>query len=105
MSEVLKGLEVNAEAMAANLERTHGLVFSEALALHVSRQAAERLCEQAVREGRSLLEVALADIEVKKRLKKGELEALFLPETQFGAAQATIERVLAEWATARETAA
>jgi adenylosuccinate lyase len=73
--------------------------------LHVSRQAAERLCEQAVREGRSLLEVALADIEVKKRLKKGELEALFLPETQFGAAQATIERVLAEWATARETAA
>jgi 3-carboxy-cis,cis-muconate cycloisomerase len=105
MSEVLKGLEVNAEAMAANLERTHGLVFSEALALHVSRQAAERLCEQAVREGRSLLEVALADIEVTTRLTKGELEALFQPENQFGAAHVTIERVLAEWATARETAA
>jgi len=105
MSEVLGGLEVDPEAMAANLERTSGLVFSEALALRVSRPVADRLCEQARRERRSLLEVALANNEVKKFLNEGELEALFRPENQFGAAPAMIERVLAEWATARETAA
>jgi hypothetical protein len=55
--------------------------------------------------GRHLLEVARADAEVKKQLGKGELEALFVPQSQFGAAPAMIERVLAEWATARETAA
>jgi 3-carboxy-cis,cis-muconate cycloisomerase len=105
MSEVLNGLEVDAKAMAANLERTNGLVFSEALALHLSRQVADRLCEQAVREGRSLLEVALADHEAKNLLKKGELEALFQPQSRFGAAPAMIGRVLAEWASARESAA
>jgi 3-carboxy-cis,cis-muconate cycloisomerase len=105
MSEVLRGLEVNPEAMAANLERTNGLVFSEALALRVSRPIADRLCERALREGRHLLEVARADADVRKLLKEEELEALFEPQTQFGAAPAMIERVLAEWATARETAA
>jgi len=102
---VLKGLEVNPEAMAENLERTNGLVFSEALALQVSRQVADRLCEQARREGRHLLDVARDDAEVKNQLKKGELEALFQPESQFGTALAMAERVLALWATARETAA
>jgi 3-carboxy-cis,cis-muconate cycloisomerase len=105
MSEVLGGLEVNPKAMAANLERTNGLVFSEALALRVTRPVADRLCERALREGRHLLEVARADADVKKQLGKGELEALFEPQSQFGAAPAMIERVLAEWATARETAA
>jgi len=105
MSEVLKGLEVDPKAMAANLERTNGLVFSEALASRVSRPVADRLCERALREGRHLLEVARADADVKKRLKKGGREALFDPQGQFGAAPAMIERVLAEWATARETAA
>ena len=80
-------------------------MFSEALALRVSRPVADRLCERALREGRHLLEVARADTDVKEQLGKGELEALFEPQGQFGAAPAMIERVLAEWATARETAA
>jgi 3-carboxy-cis,cis-muconate cycloisomerase len=105
MSEVLRGLEVNPTAMCANLERTNGLVFSEALALRVTRPVADRLCERALREGRHLLEVARADADVRKHLKKGELEALFEPQSQFGAAPDMIERVLADWATARETAA
>jgi 3-carboxy-cis,cis-muconate cycloisomerase len=105
MSEVLRGLEVNPKAMAANLERTNGLVFSEALASRVSRLVADRLCERALHEGRHLLEVARADADVTKHLKKEELEALFEPQSQFGAAPAMIERVLADWATARETAA
>jgi 3-carboxy-cis,cis-muconate cycloisomerase len=105
MSEVLRGLQVDAGAMRRNLERTNGLVFSEALALRVSRPLADRLCEQAARSGESLLEVARADPEVKKRLKKAQLEALFEAQSQFGAAQAMIERVLEDWATSRETAA
>jgi len=105
MSEVLRGLEVNPKAMAANVERTNGLVFSEALAVRLSRPVADRLCERALRDGRHLLEVARADADVVKQFEKGELEALFEPQNQFGAAPAMIERVLAQWATARETAA
>ncbi|MFL6563427.1 MAG: hypothetical protein ACJ8G5_00710, partial [Burkholderiales bacterium] len=76
-----------------------------ALALRVSRLVADRLCERALRDGRHLLEVARADADVSKQLKEGQLEALFEPQNQFGAAPAMIERVLAEWATAREIAA
>jgi len=105
MGEVLEGLVVDPEAMAANLARMNGLVFSEALALRVSRAVADRLCRQALREGRNLLEVARADADVQKHLKIAELGALFEPRSQFGAARATIERVLADWATARGSAA
>jgi 3-carboxy-cis,cis-muconate cycloisomerase len=91
--------------MQANLERTKGLVFSEALSLRLSRPVADRLCEQALREGRHLLDVARADTQAKKLLKKGELDALFEAQNQLGAAGAMIERVLGEWATSRETAA
>jgi 3-carboxy-cis,cis-muconate cycloisomerase len=105
MSEVLGGLEVNPKAMAANLARTNGLVFSEALALRVSRPVADRLCAYALRDGRHLLEVARAEAEVVKQFAKGELEALFEPQNQFGTAPAMIEHVLAAWASARETAA
>ena len=105
MMEVLQGLEVDAKAMQRNIERTNGLVFSEALSLGLSRPVAERLCAQAAREGRDVLEVARADAEVKKLLKKTDLDALFNAQTQFGGAAAMIERVLADWATSRETAA
>jgi 3-carboxy-cis,cis-muconate cycloisomerase len=105
MSEVLRGLEVDADAMRKNLERTRGMVFSEALALRLSRPVAERLCEKAAREGRNLADVARADAEVKKALPKGELDALFEPQKSFGAAQAMSARVLGDWTTARGNAA
>jgi 3-carboxy-cis,cis-muconate cycloisomerase len=105
MSEVLQGLEVDAQAMRANLERTKGLAYSEAVSLRLSRPLAERLCEQAARAGRSLLEVMRADAEVSKLIAPKELEALFQAEKSFGAASAMIERVLADWTTSRETAA
>ena len=105
MTEVLQGLEVDAKAMQANLERTRGLAFSEALSLRLSRPLADRLCAQAAREGRHLVDVTRSDTEAKKLLTKEELEALFEPQSSFGAAHAMIEQVLANWATARETAA
>jgi 3-carboxy-cis,cis-muconate cycloisomerase len=105
VAELLQGLEVNEQAMHANIERTHGLAYSEALSLRLSRPLTERLCEQALRERRSLLEVTLLDSEAAKVLSPKEIETLFDPRGFFGAAPAMIERVLADWANARESAA
>jgi 3-carboxy-cis,cis-muconate cycloisomerase len=99
MAPVLDGLEVSSAAMAANLERTRGLVFSEALALHLGKtrgKAAahaltEKLCAQAVHENRNLREVAKAVVPAE------ELEALFDARRSFAGAHAMIERALATW--------
>ena len=90
MVEVVQGLQVNVEAMRANLERTQGLVFSEALSLRLSRADADRLVEQAVREKKHLRDVAPA-----------ELAGIFDATSSYGAAPAMIERVLADWSSAR----
>jgi 3-carboxy-cis,cis-muconate cycloisomerase len=103
MSEVLQGLEVNSKAMRANLERSKGLVFSEAVSLRLSRAVADGLCEQALRENKNLLDVMRADAEVARLMPASELEDLFRAETAFGSARSMIERVLADWATARGT--
>jgi len=90
MVEVVQGLQVNEEAMRQNLERTQGLVFSEALSLRLSRADADRLVEQAVRQRKHLREVG-----------PPELGDLFDAKNSYGAAPVMIERVLADWATAR----
>jgi len=108
-TEVLQGLEVRPEAMAANLERTQGLVFSEAVALRLAqalgKSAAhaltEKLCARAVREGKHLREVMRGDAEVTSLVSPTELDALFEAERAFGSAGPMIDRVLATW---RETA-
>lgn len=103
MGEVLKGLEVDVEAMRRNLERTKGLVFSEALSLRSSRKLADRLSAQALRQDRHLLEVARSDPEAQGAVPAAELNELFKPENAFGSAGAMIERVLRDWATSRES--
>ena len=105
MLEVVQGLKIDADAMRVNLERTKGLAYSEAVSLRLSRPLADRLCEQALKDGRGLLEVMRADPEVKKLVPEGELEGLFDADKSFAGARAMIERVLTEWATARESAA
>jgi 3-carboxy-cis,cis-muconate cycloisomerase len=101
MTEVLKGLQVDPAAMRANLERSQGLVFSEAVALRLSRALADRLCEQAVREKSHLLDVMRQNAEVGAHMKASDIEALFDAKRSFGAAAAMIERVLADWQAAR----
>jgi 3-carboxy-cis,cis-muconate cycloisomerase len=98
MAEVLHGLEVNAEAMRLNIERTGGLVFSEAVALRLSREVAESLVQEAARQGKHLKET------VRAAVPATELDQLFSPQRSFGSAGAMIERVLADWATSRESA-
>lgn len=97
MAEVLKGLEVDAPAMLANLERSQGLVFSESVALRLSRTLADRLCEQALHEKKHLRDIMLGDPEVGTHMKPAEIEALFDATKSFGAAAAMMERVLADW--------
>jgi 3-carboxy-cis,cis-muconate cycloisomerase len=110
MAEVLEGLQVDEQAMRANLERSRGLVYSENVSLHLSRtlgkQAAhaltEKLCETAVREGRTLAEVLRADA-AGKSINAKEFDALFDPENCYGSAPAMIERALAEWSQSTKT--
>ena len=87
--------------MRANIERSRGLVFSEALALRLSRPVADRLCAQALREGRHLLEVLRADKEATRELGGADAAALFEPQANYGSAAEMTERVLSEWAKAR----
>ena len=111
MAEVLEGLTVDERAMRANLDRTRGLVFSENVSLHLARtlgkQAAhaltEKLCETALREGRTLAEVLRADPQAGKAVDATALDALFDPQSCFGSAPAMIERALAEWLLAVRT--
>jgi 3-carboxy-cis,cis-muconate cycloisomerase len=102
VAEILEGLQVDAASMQRNLERSNGMVFSEVLALRLSRPIAERLCGQAAREGRTLLEVTRSDAEASRLVAPHELEAIFDPQRSFGPAQRMIERVLADWANSRE---
>ena len=90
LAEVVQGLQVNEQAMRDNLERTNGLVFSEALALRLPRADADALVEQAVREKKHLREVA-----------GQELAPLFDVRKSYGAAPAMLERVMSDWASAR----
>lgn len=68
IERIAAGLVVNAERMAANLDATRGMVFSERLARHLvarmDRAAAavkvEEWCTQAVTDGRHLKDVAAA---------------------------------------------
>ena len=109
MAETLEGLEVRTDAMAANLERAQGLVFSEAVSLRLAqvlgKSAAhaltEKLCARAVQENKHLREVMRVDDQVLKIVPAAELDALFDARRAFGSAQQMIDRVRATW---RETA-
>jgi 3-carboxy-cis,cis-muconate cycloisomerase len=111
MAEVLEGLKVDPAAMRANLERSRGLVFSEAVSVRLSRvlgksaahSLTERLSAEAMDEGKTLLEVMRADPEVAAAIPAHELSGLFDPQRGFGAAPETINRVLARWRQARAT--
>jgi 3-carboxy-cis,cis-muconate cycloisomerase len=109
MAEVLEGLQVDAAAMRRNLERTRGLVYSEAVAVRLARtlgkaaahQLTEKLCAQAQREGTTLLEALRADAEAARAIPAQELAGLFVAENAFGSAGAMIARALAEWRAVR----
>jgi 3-carboxy-cis,cis-muconate cycloisomerase len=113
MAEVAQGLQVDEQAMRGAIERSKGLVFSEAVAVRLAQvlgkseahKLTEKLCRSAVQGGVSLLEVMQADREVARAVPAAELTALFEPERHFGAAGAMLERAIADWRSARARAA
>jgi adenylosuccinate lyase len=85
-TQVVEGLEVFPERMAENLERSHGLVFSQPVLLALvesglTRDAAYRLVQRAAMtaatERRPFLDVLRADPEVTAALGEERLAACF----------------------------
>jgi 3-carboxy-cis,cis-muconate cycloisomerase len=101
-----KGLEVDAERMAKNLDLTQGLVLAEAvsivLAQRLGRDTAhhllEQCCKRAVAEGRHLRAVLGDDAQVTAELSASELDRLLDPAHYLGQAQVWVERAVAEHA-------
>ena len=111
MAGVLEELSVDTAAMSANLERSRGLVFSEAVSVRLSgalgkgaaHSLTEKLSATALSRGQTLLEVLRADPAVASAIPASELASLFDPQHGFGAASQMIGRVLARWRQVRAT--
>jgi len=101
-TEIVEGLEVDAERMSANLNLTRGLILAEAVMLalgdSMGRLEAHHLVEQASKAaaagGCSLRDVLAANPEVTKRLDGHQLDALFDPANYAGSAESFVDAVL-----------
>lgn len=100
--DLLEGIEVNAERMAANVEAQRGYVLSEpvlrALAEHLGKHHAQdvvyRAAMRGLDEGRDLRDALLAEQEVTAALSVEEIDRLLEPRRALGAAQAFVDRVV-----------
>jgi adenylosuccinate lyase len=86
LTEVLEKLLVYPDAMLRNLERTHGLIFSQSVLLamtkkEMKREDAYRIVQAAAMEvwqhGREFRDLLLENAEVRKRLSAADLDELF----------------------------
>ncbi len=101
---MMGGLIVDPGRMAKNLGMTHGLIVAEAvmmgLAPHTGRNEAHDLvydaCRNAIESDRPLYDVLLETPEVAGPLGPEALRRLTDPANYLGAAQAMVDRVLAE---------
>ena len=100
--QLLEGLEIHQDAMARNLDATHGLVMAEAVAMalakHIGKMPAHQVIEWASRralESRKLFrEVLVNEPEITKYLSAREIDELLDPKNYTGSAQVMIDRVL-----------
>jgi 3-carboxy-cis,cis-muconate cycloisomerase len=100
---VLKGLEVDAARMRANIGITHGLVMSEAvmmgLGCHIGREYAHDLvydiCREAIRTNTPLVDLLALHPEVNRHLDRAALAKLCDPANYLGQAGVMVDRVLA----------
>ena len=99
---MLEGLVVNETRMRENLQLTHGLIASEAIAMalaaHVGRSEAHRLVEEAARRmrtgGGTLGDALAADPAVTRYLSRAEIDRHLAPERYVGAVRALVDRVV-----------
>lgn len=98
----LSGLQVNQDAMKANLESTRGLIVAEAvmmkLAVYVGRQEAHEIvygaCVSALDRNTSLLEALEKVSEVTQHLSSEELSSLCDPSQYLGCCQLMVDELL-----------
>lgn len=101
--ELLEGLQVDADRMAANLAARGGYVMSEPvmraladrLGKHVAHEAVYEATMRGIDEGLDLREALLADPTVSAELDADEIDALLDPRGAVGAAGELIDRVRA----------
>ncbi|MFV3128962.1 3-carboxy-cis,cis-muconate cycloisomerase [Niveispirillum sp. KHB5.9] len=105
MADTLSGLELDLDAMRANLDLTNGLMMAEpvtqALAEASGRHDAvgivEAACKRAVAAGHGLLAALTADPAVTAHLPPDRLAELTRPENYLGSAAEFVARVLASY--------
>lgn len=100
--ELLEGLEVDAERMAANVAAQEGYVMSEPvmrlladrIGKHSAHEVVFRAAMEGVAKGMSLREALLSDPTVGEHLDPADLDGVLDPESALGAARAFVDRVL-----------
>ncbi|KAF2096119.1 beta carboxy-cis-cis-muconate lactonizing enzyme, cyloisomerase, CLME2 [Rhizodiscina lignyota] len=102
---LMDGIEVDEEGMQRNLDMSRGAIVSEAVMMGLGKSLGRQyahdivydLCRQAQLENKSLLELLLANEEIKKAgLKDDELKALCDPGNYLGLSEAMVNLVLKE---------
>jgi 3-carboxy-cis,cis-muconate cycloisomerase len=102
--EIARGMQVDPQKMAANLEAARGLPLAEAvsvaLAARIGRERAhdlvQRASRRAVAAGRHLREILEEDAEIREHLNASDIERLMDPGNYLGSARIFIARVLGE---------
>jgi 3-carboxy-cis,cis-muconate cycloisomerase len=103
IGQIVAGLDVNRERLAANLDATHGLILGEAVMLALgdrigrldAHRRVEAVSKAAVRDGQTLFDALCADAEIMQHLSPDELKRLLDPAHYVGSAHAYVDAVLA----------
>nr|WP_294863627.1 3-carboxy-cis,cis-muconate cycloisomerase [uncultured Pseudogulbenkiania sp.] len=101
-AELVEGLEVHADTMRANLDKTGGLIMAEAVTMALgeplgrleAHKLIEAKCREASTQGRHLKAVLAEDECVLAHLSLADLDRLLDPLNAVGVADAFIQRVL-----------
>lgn len=96
------GLQVDPVRMRANLDLTGGLIMAESLAMalapHLGRPEAQRIvraaCDDAMKSGVDLRQVALKDARVRAVLSSEQIDRALDPDGYLGSTDAFINRAL-----------
>jgi 3-carboxy-cis,cis-muconate cycloisomerase len=107
--EVAEGLRVEPHAMQSNLDRMHGVVFSEGVALLLTRKLGSKnaqrivseLCNEASARHVDLRDLAGRHAEVRAAATGPEIDAACSQAAHLDAAQAMCTAVLEAWRTGR----
>lgn len=110
MAAVCAGLRVDPRAMLANMERSRGFIFAEALSVALAaklgkseaHKLTQALCEQAAIKGEHLRETAGQDAQVRAALPGNALNALFEANSALGSAGEMTDWAVAAWQALRD---